>query len=244
MEEQQLMQLKMMNSSFISNKGKRKSNQDVVLIKSIGIEQDLYLLADGMGGYKNGEYAANFIVKYLYEVLKDQKSFDKNSIQKGIDEVTRSLAKENEKQGSNMGATLGGVIRSKEEFHCFWVGDVKIFHISEKKIVYESIEHNLKNELIENKVFVEANNAKKYNHIVTRSIQNEVSKSKIDYKNIKNFTKGDFIVIVSDGVTDTMSKNQLLEIINLKKEVANILFEIDDKLQKTAKDNYSLIFIN
>ena len=66
---QQLMRLKKMNSSFITNKGKRKSNQDVVFIKSIGLDQDVYLLADGMGGYKNGEYAANFIVKHLYVLL-------------------------------------------------------------------------------------------------------------------------------------------------------------------------------
>lgn len=243
MAEQQLMRLKRMNSSFITNKGKRKSNQDVVFIKSMGIEQDLYLLADGMGGYKNGEYAANFIVKYLYEVFKDQKSFDKNSIQEAINEVTRALAKENEKQGLNMGATLGGVIRSEEVFHCFWVGDVKIFHFRDKKIVYESVEHSLKNELIENKVFVEANNATKYNHIVTRSIQNEVSKSKIGYKFIKDYKEGDFIILCSDGVTDTINNYQLLEMFHTKKNITEILNKLDEKLSVDAVDNYSLILL-
>jgi len=238
------MQLKKMNSNFITNKGARKSNQDVVLIKSIGLDKDIFLLADGMGGYKNGEYAANFIVNHLYGILKIQTSFDKSSIQLAIEEVTMALATENKKQDSNMGATLGGVIRDDDIFYCFWVGDVKIMHIRNQKIVYESVEHNLKNELIENNVFVEATNAKKYNHVVTRSIQNDVSKAKIGYMCITDFRKNDFIVLCSDGVTDAISNHQLLEIINSDKEAVAKLSEIDDRLQKNANDNYSLIFLS
>lgn len=232
-----------MNCSYISNKGKRDTNQDVVFIKNLGVGKDLYLLADGMGGYKNGEYAANFIIENLYALLKNQKSFDHNTIQSGIDLTTRALAKENKRLGSNMGATLGGIIRDKEVLHCFWVGDVKIFHISDKKMIFESIEHNLKNELIENKVFVEAYNAKKYNHIVTRSIQNDINKAKIDYKCIEDFEEGDYVILASDGVTDVFSNHQLLDVINSEQDVENKLSEIDDSLLKIAKDNYSLIIM-
>lgn len=232
-----------MNCSYISNKGKRDTNQDVVFIKNLGIEKDLYLLADGMGGYENGEYAANFIIKNLYAFLKNQKSFDENTIQSIIDLTTRSLAKENERLGSNMGATLGGIIRDKEVLHCFWVGDVKIFHISDKKIIFESIEHNLKNELIENKVFVEANNAKKYNHIVTRSIHNDTKKAKIDYKCIDNFEQGHYIILASDGVTGVMDNYQLMKILNSKKDISDILSELNNILLSSANDNYSFILI-
>jgi protein phosphatase len=244
MGEQQLMQLKKMNSSFITNKGKRQSNQDVVFIESIGEDRDVFLVADGMGGYKNGEYAANFIVEHICDLLVNQKSFDKNIIQLVIDEVTRALALENEKLDSNMGATLGGVVHSKEVFHCFWVGDVKIMHIRNKKIIYESKEHNLKNELIENKVFVKVDNAKKYNHVVTRAIHNDINKSKIDYKIIEDFHKGDYIIIASDGVTDVMENHQLLEIINSKNEISENLSELNHRLMKSAKDNYSLVLIS
>src|SRR5690606_35881725 len=99
----------------------------------------------------------------------------------------------------------------------------------------------LKNELIENKVFVEANSAKKYNHIVTRAIQKDIKKAKIDYKRIEDFEQGDYIILASDGVTDVLSNHQLLGIINSKKNVDDILAVLDDKLKETAKDNYSLI---
>lgn len=233
-----------MNSSFISNKGKRKSNQDVVLIKNLDSEKDMYLLADGMGGYKHGEYAANFIVSQLSDLIEKQEAFDEVSIQFNINEVTSALAKINKKQETNMGATLGGVIREKDLFHCFWVGDVKIIHISENKIVYESNEHTLKNDLIEKKVFVEAKNAKKYNHIVTRSIQNNIEKSKIDYKCIDNFKIGDILIIQSDGVTDVIDNFQLLNILQSEEKVPEILSKLDERLKNIAEDNYSFLLIN
>lgn len=232
-----------MNSNFITNKGARKSNQDVVLIKSLGYANEIYLLADGMGGYKNGAYAANFIVSNLFELLNKQENFNRESIQLAIDKVTKALAYENEKQESKMGATLGGVIQSKGCLHCFWVGDVKIWHIKDGQLVFESMEHKLKTELIENKVFVEASSAKKYNHIVTRAIQNDVKKAKLDYKYIEDFKKEDYIIIASDGVTEVMDNYQLLEIINLSKNKTQILDLLNNNLSKIAKDNFSLILI-
>lgn len=232
-----------MKSNYISNKGKRISNQDAILIKSPRKGQDVFLLADGMGGYKNGKYAANFIITQLYELIKSKEHFNDIDIQNSINEVTRRLAKEIESLGLKMGATLGGVICEKEVIHCFWVGDVKIIYVKEGKIAYESVEHNLKNELIKNEVFVEVNNAKKYNHIVTRSIQSDLNKSIIDYHRIDDFEKGNFIVIASDGVTDSLDNFQLLSILNSKKEYSEKLSELNDRLINSAEDNYSLLLI-
>lgn len=244
MAEQQLMQLKRMNSKFITNKGTRKSNQDVVFIKNLGEDNNVFLLADGMGGYKNGGYAANFIVANLYQGLNTIKNFDKDSIQAEVNKVTKALTLENEKQESKMGATLGGVIQDNGDLHCFWIGDVKIWHIKNGQIGFESVEHNLKNELIENKVFVEANSAKKYNHIVTRAIQNDIKKAQIDYKRIEDFEQGDYIILASDGVTDVLSNYQLLEILNSEKNINDILTVIDGKLKEIANDNYSLVLLS
>jgi len=244
MVEQQLMQLKRMNSNFITNKGTRKSNQDVVLIKNMDISKHVYLLADGMGGYQNGGYAADFIVSHLYQGLKNVEKFDEESIQKEVNIVTEAMALENEKQESKMGATLGGVIHCNNKLHCFWIGDVKISHIKNGQIIFESVEHNLKNELIENNVFVEANSATKYNHIVTRAIQNDIKKAQIGYRIISDFEPGDYIVIASDGATEILSNHFLLKIINSKKSIEDKLTMLDMELQTSAKDNSSVILLS
>lgn len=235
------MQLKKMISNFITNKGSRKSNQDAILIKSLENDNVIYLLADGMGGYKNGAYAANYIISNLFKILNNSENFDRETIQTAINQVTHALSIENDKQESKMGATLAGVIQSKEGLHCFWVGDVKIWHVKNGKIVFESKEHNLKNELIENNAFVEVVNARKYNHVVTRAIQNDIKKAKIDYELIDDFKQGDYILIASDGVTDVMSSHQLLNIVNTEKIVPKILSKLEYCLQNIAIDNYSLI---
>ncbi|MCM8568891.1 protein phosphatase 2C domain-containing protein [Gramella jeungdoensis] len=243
MEDQQSMQLRKMNNWFITNKGKRKSNQDVVLIEKLNENIDLFLLADGMGGYKHGEYAAKFVVSNTFKLLKNQNKINRESIQSIINKVTEALALENKKLESKMGATLAGVIRCNEVFHCFWVGDVKIWHLQNDKIKFESTEHNLKNELIDNKVFVESKNAKKYDHVVTRSIHGNIEKAKIDYFKITDFKNDDFIMISSDGANDILDTHYLKTSSFLKSDIDWKLNELDCKFKDQAKDNSSVLLI-
>jgi len=232
-----------MNNSFITKKGKRKSNQDVILIKDLGLNQELYLLADGMGGYQNGKFAADFVVTQLYNSFKSIAHFNKENIQDSVNNTTIALKKEIELKSKKLGATLGGVIVDDNKIMCFWVGDVKIFHFKKDKIIYESKEHNLKNELIENNVFTESESANKFSHVVTRSIQSDLEKSKIGFKKFNNFEKGDLLIICSDGVTDVINNYELLNLFKPKCNVLEKINELDAKLSEIAKDNYSLILL-
>ena len=51
----------------------RKMNQDIVFAtkESIGIFPNLFLLADGMGGHKAGDYASRYLVEGLASYLKE-----------------------------------------------------------------------------------------------------------------------------------------------------------------------------
>src|SRR5690554_1980693 len=99
---QRLTQSIKMENSFITNIGNRKSNQDVISINRLEKGAKLYLLADGMGGYKDGEFAANFIVSKLVQVFNKVVLFDEKEIQNAIDEVTKSLAYQNDIRESKM----------------------------------------------------------------------------------------------------------------------------------------------
>jgi protein phosphatase len=54
-----------MKSKVISHIGKRKTNQDLTLAKKINMDSYLYLIADGMGGYDNGDIAASMVIDSL-----------------------------------------------------------------------------------------------------------------------------------------------------------------------------------
>ena len=140
-----------MKSITLTYKGKRKVNQDVVLIKNIGHDTYLYLVADGMGGYDNGEIAASIVVENIETFLSNCHPIDEFSIDKAINKANLALRQFQEKNISKLGSTIGGAIMSgKSAAIIFWVGDVKILHYSKGKLNFESKSHNLINELSNN----------------------------------------------------------------------------------------------
>ena len=59
----------------------------------------------------------------------------------------------------------------KHQAYCFWVGDVRIYHIRENKIIFQSKDHSLINELLNKNQTLTPSVIEKYRHIVTKSIQ-------------------------------------------------------------------------
>jgi protein phosphatase len=103
----------MMDFFAKTDKGrKRRMNQDYVFAtsKPVGALPNLFLLADGMGGHKAGDFASRFAVeefrKYISEAPKDIPSVQ--LIQNAISSVNERLYKLSmeDENYSGMGTTL------------------------------------------------------------------------------------------------------------------------------------------
>ena len=56
--------------------GKREVNQDYVLIQNINPETSLFLVVDGMGGYTDGDIAAQLVAENILTYLSTAKEVD------------------------------------------------------------------------------------------------------------------------------------------------------------------------
>ena len=231
-----------MKSKVISHIGKRKTNQDRVLAKKINTDSYLYIVADGMGGYDDGDIAAEMVIDILNNFLSNSDQFNVNVIHKAINTANLALRQYQEQHQSKLGSTLGGIIVSGRTAKTFWVGDVKILHYSNGKLCFESKSHNLRNELYETDNSNGRVNLSKYNHIVTRSIQGDVKKSVPSYHEL-TLNKGDKLFICSDGVHNIINPNTLQYLLNKEESTGALISTIDQRLQKEASDNASLILI-
>lgn len=231
-----------MKSKIISHIGKRKTNQDRVLAEKINTDSYLYLVADGMGGYDNGEIAAKITIESILTFLSNMEVIDKKSIQKAINKANLAIRQFQEQYQSKLGSTLGGILISGKTVKTFWVGDVKILHYSKGKLCFESKAHNLSSELSEIDSSNGSRNFSKYNHIVTRSIQGDIKKSLPSYQEL-TLNKGDKLFICSDGVHNLIDSHTLQYLLNKEDSTDSLLATIDQRLEKEAIDNASLILI-
>ncbi|WP_242157324.1 PP2C family protein-serine/threonine phosphatase [Aestuariivivens sediminis] len=232
-----------MKYSTFSHKGSRSVNEDKIHIESLKNYSELFLIADGMGGYEDGENAASMIVESISTYLNTLKEIIPKDIQKAINKANLAIRQYQQIAGYKSGATLAGSIVMIDKIICFWVGDVKIFHFRNNKLIKESKPHSLVNELIQINSYVEPERIKNIKHVVTRSIQGDLKKSEMDYFEVINPEKDDVLIICSDGVHDKLNGLQIERMLSNSDFIDKNVLAIEDVLHDVAKDNYSLIAI-
>ena len=232
-----------MKTITFSHTGKRQTNQDSILISTLSSEKYLMIVADGMGGYSNGDIAAKLTNEVILSVLDGMNEINNNSIQLAIDNSNVLLKEKIEVFQSKMGATVGGIVLSKQNALCFWVGDVQIFHFRNNKLKFESKSHTLINEMKSTSIINDPDKISKYKHIVTRSINGDKINSTADFHLIEDLHKEDLLIICSDGVHDIFSPIQIQQILNTSDNNQEAMSRIEKRLHKEASDNFSLILI-
>ncbi len=231
-----------MKSIVFSHKGKREVNQDFVLVQKINHETNLYLIVDGMGGYEDGEIASKMVAENILTYLMTIKKVDEAQIQKAINKANLALRQHREKNKTKIGATVGGVILQGNQAICFWVGDIKIFHYKNNRLIRESTSHTLMNEVIKNGSIKDPKQISKYKHVVTRSVQGDVEHSQIESFTQENLDVSDLFLICSDGVHNLYNGFHLQQILNTSDSNESAMKQIEERLLSDAKDNFSVIF--
>lgn len=225
-----------MKYTTYSHIGKRKSNEDVVLVKELHPNTRLAIVADGMGGYDCGDKAAELVVNNIDIYLNglNRNTFTKKDIANALKKSNRAVKHFNETNNIKSGATVAGAIVYKDFIQIFWIGDVQIDLFKDSILLYRTVPHTLIQDLKNQLEVVSIEMIQKYNHIVTKSIAGK--REIIDF-GYQEFSANDFdsLIISSDGVHNCINTSQLLEF-----ELASI----NNYLSLNASDNNSYIRIN
>lgn len=222
-----------------TDKGRiRKVNQDYVYINNepIGSLDNLYIVADGVGGHKAGEVASEAAIDYfeqfIYETQDDEI----------LDLLVSALAYSNEQvyklsktkvEYENMGTTLLATTIKNNKLYIAHVGDCRLYGIRNGKIVQMTTDHTYAMDLVKAGAVTkdEIKNSKEAS-VLTRAIGTE--------KNVKadalfcDVYEDDIFVMCSDGLSDMVSEEDIYNIASDK----NITTEDKvDMLIKKANDN-------
>ena len=210
----------------------REMNQDAYYISDSSSEIKLYLLADGMGGYKGGEIASNLAIKcaqsYITNNFKETPK-DKQSL---IQLVASSMEYANmvvyekskeDKELEGMGTTLDVTLIYNNKIYIGHIGDSRVYRIRNKVMRKLTKDHSYVQQLLEDKKITreEAMHHPKKN-MLTKALG---CTSYIDPDlRARVINKNDIILMCSDGLTNMVSEEEIYQITKENpKEAANKL---------------------
>lgn len=212
-----------------SNIGRRTQNQDFILSKCIGEDKAVFIVADGMGGYSDGDLAAEIIGKCISSYIAEGYSI-KEAILQGNIELHQTIL---QRGVSKMGCCLAGIYINETRGNIFWIGDCRVYIFRNGKQIYVTNDHTMIAEM-EKHGKVTFTQRERYGHIVSRGFMGSTEDTAEEYKIL--LLPGDEIMLCSDGLHKTIPVEVLLEMIHLD------TLDLKDR-NKDFDDNHSFIYI-
>lgn len=203
-----------------TDKGKvREMNQDYYYISTSLDEVQLYILADGMGGYNGGEIASglavqtakNYIENNFKEIEKDKDSIIQllGSSMEYANMVVYEKSKENpELQG--MGTTLEICLIYNNKVYIGHIGDSRIYRIRKEFIRKLTQDHSYVQKLVKEGTITkeQALHHPQKNMLMKALGCNAFVEPDVM---VKGFLKDDILIMCSDGLSNLVTQDIIYE---------------------------------
>ena len=214
----------------------REMNQDYYFATdtNLGNLPNLFIVADGMGGHKAGDYASRHTIERVVA------SISRNSSEEPVTIIQEAISKANEllvaesnedETKSGMGTTLVIATLVGDKLIVANVGDSRLYVISDM-VRQITRDHSLVDEMVR---LGELNPSEARSHpdknIITRAIgaQKDV---KADFFEVE-LAKDDYVLMCTDGLTNMVRDEEILDIVRSEKEPEAIAH----KLVRIANNN-------
>lgn len=198
---------------------KRKGQEDAALIIVHPKNPDFKLLvvADGIGGYEQGEEASNLAVTYIKEWFEREESLEyfddteqiwANDMQQQIQFINNTILQRFKEAGTTFVAAMVG----KEKTMLANIGDSRAYTISGRSVRQVTEDHSLCYRMYKNGEIVQKDDIRFHinSHKILRSLGISET-ARPDYYEIDNRSY-DILLLTSDGVTDCISDPRLMKI--------------------------------
>lgn len=220
----------------------------------------LFILCDGMGGHDAGEVASATVCDAMSRTILENDNigdgrFSAELFNKAIDAAFQALDSKDNGAEKKMGTTMTLVKLHEGGAFMSHMGDSRIYHIrpgvngDETKILYESSDHSLVNDLIKVGELTrqEARNSKQKN-VITRAMQpNLDNKPKSEIYETSDIRSGDYIYMCSDGMLEQADMEDGTSIRNVFSKAGGSdadKIKILRKVTEDNQDNHSAIIIH
>ena len=207
----------------------RDMNQDSYYVSDKDDKIKLYIVADGMGGYKGGEIASklaiesskNYIINNFDQIKKERDQIIeliKNAI-----EYANMVVYEKSKEVpelAGMGTTIDVCLIYSNRIYIGHIGDSRVYRLRKDFFRKLTVDDSYVEQLVK-----EGNITKEeaYNHPKKNMLTKALGCTAFVEPTVlvKGFMKGDILLMCTDGLTNMLTEEKIFEIIKQNSEQAS-----------------------
>lgn len=202
-----------------SRQGPRPYNQDR-LAYSYSKDALLLVVADGMGGHKHGEVAAELAVTTMTEAfqrlavptLASPAKFLTDYIQQAHDSIEQYTQQQDLLEAPR--TTIVAAIVQRGVLYCAHVGDSRLYHYRNGHLLFRTEDHSVVQNLY-NKGMISKDDmaTHPYRHKVSNCLGGDAP-PKIDLADRQELAEGDTILLCTDGVWGAVADDKIKQLLN------------------------------
>lgn len=226
----------------------RSINQDSIYFsdKPVGNLPNLYIVADGMGGHKAGDYASAHAVSWFVDYAKECSYENPITIMKtGIVKVNDMLLQMSNEHSElkGMGTTFVAAVMIDDKMYVANIGDSRLYVIGQEDTRQITLDHSLVEELIRTG---QLDRRKVRFHpeknIITRALG--TGKEAVpDFFEVE-LQPGEKVLLCSDGLTNMVEDDEIGSIVMRQQFVDRICEQLIDRANYYGgKDNIGVVVI-
>lgn len=227
----------------------RSLNQDYIYFSSdhVGSLDNLFLLADGMGGHRAGDFASRFMIEHLNSYVERHKGNSPVRIlQEGIRQVNWDLYRksvENEAL-SGMGTTLVAATAEGDTLFVANVGDSRLYLFRGGRLCQVTRDHSYVEELVAlGQMERNSRDYQRKKNIITRAI-GVAEHVEADFFE-EELLPEDLILMCSDGLCNMLEDEETAAVLgqrgSLKQKTERLISQANDR---GGYDNIAVIVID
>lgn len=233
---------------FKTDKGqKRDRNEDSLFVMP---QENIYIVADGVGGQNSGELASMMAVKSIAEYIKcnplygmdDEEELKSYFLEcmKEVNQIIYQTAKCSE-ENVGMATTVVMLHLNKGNAYFINVGDSRAYICRDGQISQVTEDHTYVNELLKGgSITKEEAEIHPKKNMITRALGGE-EKILPDFYRLEAF-KDDIIILCSDGLYGELSAEEIFDMASASNSMSTLSRDLVDRAnQNGGNDNITVI---
>lgn len=225
----------------------RKINQDSVFasVDPVGPLSNLFIVADGMGGHKAGDFASKFVAESMVRYLENAKGLNAvAAMRMAIERTNYMLYEEGKKDPdkSGMGSTLVAAAVMQNTLYVANVGDSRLYLLRDQ-LLQVTRDHSLVEEMVAlGKMERNSDSYRNQKNIITRAmgIGWEVEP---DFFEI-TLKECDCVLLCSDGLSNMVEDEGISRILRTTDTLKEKTIHLIEKANENGgRDNIAVILL-